>query len=190
MIDRRVQKTLQSLHQALISLILEKGYDAVSVQDILDKANVGRSTFYSHFGSKEALLQRGLEDLRKLLSSHQRAARAGRPRDAGGSMAFSRVLFEHASGYREVYRAMLGQRAGALVTSRMSSLLAELVQAELPPRLANKAIRHIPRDAVVHYIAGALLSVLTWWVDEGDKVSAVEADAIFRGLALSSVLGT
>jgi len=54
--DRRTQKTKKYLAAALIELIIEKGYDAITVQDIIDRANVGRSTFYSHYESKEQLL--------------------------------------------------------------------------------------------------------------------------------------
>ena len=55
-IDRRVSKTKKLLSDALMALIIEKGYDDVKVQDILDKANVGRTTFYLHYESKEQLL--------------------------------------------------------------------------------------------------------------------------------------
>jgi AcrR family transcriptional regulator len=52
-LDRRIQKTLQHLQTALVELISEKGYDDVTIQEILDRANVGRSTFYAHFENKD-----------------------------------------------------------------------------------------------------------------------------------------
>ena len=55
-VDRRIQKSKKYLSDAFIALILEKGYEAVTVQEIIDRANVGRSTFYAHFESKEQLL--------------------------------------------------------------------------------------------------------------------------------------
>ncbi len=61
--DRRIQRTRQLLHEALITLILEKGYDAITVQDILERANLGRSTFYAHYQDKEALLLSGFQEL-------------------------------------------------------------------------------------------------------------------------------
>src|SRR5512141_2904590 len=62
-IDRRVQRTQQLLREALVALILEKGYDAITVQDILDLANMGRSTFYAHYRDKEDLLLSGFQML-------------------------------------------------------------------------------------------------------------------------------
>jgi len=62
--DRRATRTRRSLHQALISLILRKGYDAITVQEIIDEADIGRATFYAHYRGKEDLLRGGFEALR------------------------------------------------------------------------------------------------------------------------------
>jgi AcrR family transcriptional regulator len=184
-VDRRIQKTLQSLHQALIALILEKGYEAITVQQIIDKANVGRSTFYAHFSSKEQLLQSGLDDLHRFLASQQKAAAVDTARPGEIGLSFSLALFEHASGYRDVYRAMLGQRAGAVVTNLMRSMLMDLVHQEVEGRLASEYSRDIPRGALVQYVVGALLSVLTWWVDTETPYGPREVDAIFRQLVFT-----
>jgi AcrR family transcriptional regulator len=62
--DRRAARTRRALHGALISLILRKGYDAITVQEIIDEADVGRATFYAHYRGKEDLLRGGFEELR------------------------------------------------------------------------------------------------------------------------------
>ena len=66
--DRRVQRTRKLLQDALIALVLEKGYEAVTIQDIIDRANVGRSTFYAHFLDKQHLFLSGFEQLRQELA--------------------------------------------------------------------------------------------------------------------------
>ena len=186
MIDRRVQKTLQALHQALISLILEKGYDAITVQDIIDRANVGRSTFYSHYLGKEQLLQSGLDDLRKLLVTDQKDRRFDRA-DRHVHFGFTLALFEHAHGYREVYRAMVGKHAGAVVINRMKALLTELVKADLATTKLDDQLKDVPRSALIQFVVGAIMSMLIWWVDEKTKVSPAEIDAIFRRLTLPAL---
>ncbi len=65
--DRRVARTRQLLRDALVSLILERGYDEVTVQDVLDRANLGRSTFYAHYRNKDDLLFSGFEEFAALL---------------------------------------------------------------------------------------------------------------------------
>src|SRR5205809_7879580 len=72
--DRRVQRTRQLLQDALISMMIAKGYETTTVQDILDRANVGRATFYAHFADKETLLNSRLADLRSFLGARQRQA--------------------------------------------------------------------------------------------------------------------
>ena len=59
-IDRRAARTRRALHEALIALILRKGYEATTIQDIIDEADIGRSTFYAHYAGKEELLRGGL----------------------------------------------------------------------------------------------------------------------------------
>ena len=66
-VDRRVQRTRDLLRNALIAQLQERGWDVISVQHICDHANVGRSTFYTHFNSKDALLAGGFDDLRKMI---------------------------------------------------------------------------------------------------------------------------
>ena len=56
--DRRVERTRELLQKALIDLIPERGYDAITIQDIVDRANVGRTTFYLHYNSKDELFMR------------------------------------------------------------------------------------------------------------------------------------
>src|SRR5436190_12597876 len=83
--DRRVQRTEDVLHQALISLMIEKGYEVITVQDIIDRANVGRSTFYTHYTGKQELLLRGLNNLSRNLLEQQRLVlgKKGSSRDRG-----------------------------------------------------------------------------------------------------------
>ena len=64
--DRRVQRTRRLLHKALMSRVLEKKYESITVQEILDRADVGRSTFYTHFQDKDELLVSGFENVKNL----------------------------------------------------------------------------------------------------------------------------
>src|SRR5215467_2339104 len=91
--DRRVQRTHDVLHRALMSLIIEKGYEVITVQDIIDRANVGRSTFYTHYVGKQDLLRKGLTHLKEQLLTHQRAARASKRTPTEQVFAFSLALF-------------------------------------------------------------------------------------------------
>ena len=185
--DRRVARTRAMLQQAHISLILEKGYEAITVEDICQVANVGRSTFYAHYSNKEDLKRSGLEHLRKLLSEHQAgaslASEAARPR----VLDFSLPMFEHARDHLDLYRALAGNRGGAVALGAIRQILSERVGAELAGISAGDAQDAAPRQFTVEYIVGAYMAVLTWWLDGGAKLSPQRMDAMFRGLAIEGV---
>src|SRR5713226_7645962 len=103
--DRRVRRTRESLHKALISLALEKNYDSITVQEVLDRADVGRSTFYVNFKSMYELLISGLDDLQITLNSAHQYQRTSAKRNER-VIAFSSAMFDHANGYRNVYLAL------------------------------------------------------------------------------------
>lgn len=187
MIDRRVQRTRQALHHALIMLILEKGYDAVTVQDIIDKANVGRSTFYAHFVGKEDLLRAGLTELGKMLREHQRKSLAAPGSPGGRCLGFVLPLFEHAQDHADVYRAIVGKRSGAVVMGRLREVLEELVRDDLKALAVRNAPGDIPHGAMIQFIVGALMSILTWWIEHKPKMPATEAVSIFQRLILPTL---
>src|SRR5215216_6649589 len=129
--DRRVERTQRLLREALFSLILEKGFEALTVQEIIERADVGRATFYAHFDNKEDLLVSGLDRLLESLKGRQREALA-----RGGGVdqmvfAFSRDLFAHAEEHRELFRAMVGKESGAAIQRLWHKMLLDLVRQDV-----------------------------------------------------------
>src|SRR5262245_465000 len=126
--DRRVRRTRRLLHQALIDLILERGYDKTTVSDILDRADVGRSTFYTHFRDKDELLVAGFDELQTQFELH--AVDHGRP--AGDAHCPALALFTHAAEYHQLYRALCGRRGGDVAQRHLHRMVTELLRAHLP----------------------------------------------------------
>ncbi len=109
-VDRRVARTKATLHQTLMSLILKRGYEAITIRDICDEANVGRSTFYAHYTSKDDLMRSGIENLRKVLVDRQQDALATEGDIRHRSFGFSLALFERPRPYRPPSGADRGRR--------------------------------------------------------------------------------
>jgi AcrR family transcriptional regulator len=189
-VDRRVARTRAMLQHALISLIIKRGYDPITVEDICEAANVGRSTFYAHFSGKDDLKRSGLDDLRRqLMARHEEIA--PKPGDASeGGFGFSLRLLEHAREHKDLYRALIGGRGGAISLDAIRKMLADLVRGELAARPGKGSTDPVPRELVVQYLVGAYLSVLTWWLDGGTKLPAEKIDAMFRRLAAEGIAHT
>ena len=190
-IDRRIARTRGMLQHALISLILKKDYEAITIEDICDAANVGRSTFYAHYTNKDDLKRSGLdENLRKLLVDRQKDVRGMQGDSGDRSLSFSLTMFEHARDHKDLYRALVGGRGGSVALGTIRRILSGLVRDELAAT-AGKSVGKIPMDAVpreleVQFVVGAYMAVLTWWLDGGAKLPPQQIDAMFRRLSSGS----
>jgi len=185
--DRRVARTQALLQQAHLWLILEKGYEAATAEDICRAANVGRSTFYAHYASKEALKRSGLEQLRKELVEHH-ARVPPPPKDSKPPvLGFGIPMFEHARDHIELYRALVGGSGGAIALGAIRQILSDLLRAELAATSTGAAVNAVPRELVIEYIVGAYMAVMTWWLDGSAKLSPQRMDEMFRRFATESV---
>jgi AcrR family transcriptional regulator len=185
--DRRVQRTHQLLQTALIALIQEKGYEALTVQNIIDRANVGRATFYAHFDSKEDLLVSRLDDLRASLQARQRQAKPQALSPEARMFAYSREMFVHVDEHRAVFRSMVGKRSGAIIQQLFHKMLVDLVRDDVRAMASAQAKGVMPYEAVAQLIAGGLFGLILWWVDGPAKLTVEEIDALFRRMAMPAL---
>lgn len=186
-IDRRVAQTRARLQHALNSLIFKKDYEAITIRNICDVANVARSTFYAHFASKDELKRSGFEPLRRLLADRQREALAMPQGVKDRHFGFSLAMFEHARDHRKHYRALVGGHGGTISLGTIRQVLADLVRKELMTTASRSTGDVIPRDLAVQFVVGAFMAVMTWWLDGGAKLPPHRVDAVFRSLATQGI---
>ncbi len=186
-IDRRIQRTRALLRDALVSLFLRMDYETITIKDIVDEANVARSTFYAHYASKEELLRSGFEALRVQLIDQQKEALAKRADLEDRSMAFSLPMFEHAAGHIDLYRALIGGRGGAVAVDSIRRILSDLVRDELTATLKRTSADGVPHEMVVQFVVGAFMAVLTWWLDRKAKIPPEKIDAMFRQIVIQGI---
>lgn len=170
--DRRTLRTRTALHGALIKLIVQRGYDEITVADIADAADVGRSTFYVHYGDKDDLLRSGIGYLKTML------AHPPMPSDDNDPLRFSPFLTSHLKDQKTLYRAIMRGSAGPIVIGTMRQALCEVLRLELRTAKGKR-----PDELLVQFIVGAYLSVVTWWLDRGARESPEVIDRAFRQLA-------
>ena len=181
--DRRVQRTRQLLRDALVSLILGKGYKKITVQDIIDRANVGRSTFYSHYRDKEDLLFSGFDELAHDLHRHMRSPDASD--DNQGHLLHSLEFFIHAYNNKELYMAMTESGGGELILDIARQHMGNHIQVHLSqfPFIGEE----IPLTVITNFLAGSLLTMIVWWLEQKIPYTPEEMDDMFNALAMPGV---
>ncbi len=182
-LDRRVVRTRQLLRGALLELILEKGFDAVTVQDITDRANLGRATFYLHYkGGKEELLLSNLESIYdELVARLKPLKREGlRPSENRPSQ----VAFEHAAEHRDLYLVLLHSQAAATLAQRIREYLAGVIQQDLETWATDSPL---PLEVIANYMAGSLIALITWWLEHDMPYPPAYMSDIFSRLTLPGV---
>jgi AcrR family transcriptional regulator len=184
--DRRIQRTEQMLREALIGLILERGYDAITVQDILDRANMGRSTFYAHYRDKEDLLLSGFQALFDAFQKEylQMAAPAADPAQAGKELSL--FFFRHAGSHPGLFKAMIGEQGGKIIQEHAQKYLEQFIGAHIAAQLSERQ-KNVPVDILAHYIASSYLALLTWWLDHDLPYTPEQIDALYQQLVFPGI---
>jgi AcrR family transcriptional regulator len=181
-VDRRARRTRDVLGDALIDLMQERAFNSITVQDVLDRAEVGRSTFYTHYRDKDDLFLSDVEDFWEAISTMLQ--RSG---EDSKRVAPVRELFTHVAEAK-VFRE-------ALVASGKVHDVMELGQGQFARAVEQRLIKLSTAQgtapgqfaAVAHALAGALFSSLSWWIDRGMPLSAAEMDRAFHRLVWSGV---
>lgn len=192
-VDRRVTRTRATLQEGLCALLRRKHYEAITIGDICAAANVGRSTFYAHYKSKDDLKRSGLERLHAALAERQQAARVSSREDCKRNFGFSLSVFAHARDHLDHYRTLAGGRGSAVALAKLRQMVTDLVRRELSLIEPEDSGDARAREVVVQFVAGAFVALLIWWLDSGAKLLPEQIDAIFkqlvtRGLASDPLL--
>lgn len=205
--DRRVQKTRKLLQDALIELVAEKGYETVTIQELLDRANVGRSTFYAHFQDKDQLLHSILERLDELFEQHKKqllnaAKNSGNPdsTELPHGLSPTLSLFQFAGENHRFFKAMLANRGYGIFAKPVYDYVFAHVHGLFTRPVHNDVVTHLhgpfemlkshekygslESEVAAHYFASAVMGVLVWWVEKDMPCTAEETDRLFRELAM------
>jgi AcrR family transcriptional regulator len=193
----------------LIELVAEKSYESVSIREILERANVGRSTFYAHFQDKDQLLHSILDRLDGLFEQHEKLFL-----DAKKSFGTADImnlthefsptlsLFQFIGQNHRFFKAMLGNRGYGIFAKPVYDYVFAHVHGIFTKPVHNDVVAHLHEsfkilrsnekygsleaEIAAHYFVSALMGILVWWVEKDMPCTAEEMDRLFRQLAIPS----
>jgi AcrR family transcriptional regulator len=185
--DRRSARSRRLILAAMMDLLFERSYDHITVRDILDRADVGRSTFYTHFFDKEDVLASIAEQELKLLSRQLVERATGQE-----TIIPSLELFAHVGEHHQYFRAMLRGHARETLWDAAQNALSRNIEQALASRYGKEGRSPvvIPVAVASQYLAGALLNLLKWWLEADMPYTPPQMDQIFQQLALPGVWAT
>lgn len=166
--DPRVRKTRRAMRQAFIRLILQKGYDAITIQDIADEAETARITFYRHYADKEELLMDCLNQLYDELA--ERTERITPEAIRSGKTPVL-VLYEHIAEQEQLYRLLFSSRGTPVVIERLRHHLATRAMEAIRSVIAPDSLQ-APLEIIAYHAAGAQIGLAIWWLDQGKPYPA------------------
>jgi AcrR family transcriptional regulator len=178
--DRRVLRTRDTLGDALVQLIHEKAFDDITVQEVLDRAGVGRSTFYAHYSDKDDLFLSDVEDFFELFASLLTRRQASPTR-----LAPVGEFFAHISEAREFYARLVAAGKANDVKALGLGFFARSIEQRL--QLAGVTMDRVQMAAHAHALAGSMFALLDWWIDQGMKADPKEMDALFHKIAWNGI---
>ena len=165
-IDRRIQKTKKLLSESLIALILERGYENITVQEILDRANVGRSTFYSHYEGKDQLFLAGPKNLGVEVFDLRL--------DGGSADPDFLPLFRHIAGNLPLGKAMLGRKSGEFFMGHLQAHLAGALKDRYKGRFGRSKSDQFRLRAFSAAAGASIMAFVSAWLEEDLPVAAEE----------------
>jgi AcrR family transcriptional regulator len=164
---------------------VEAYYDAITVEDLCERANVGRSTFYAHYTGKDDLLRSGLARLREVFIGRQTGAAIAKDKK-DCELTFSLAMFQHARNHAHLHRA-LGNRGTTIALDAIREVLCDLVRSELTAATGKNSPSTLPRELIVQCVVGAHMGVVSWWLNGGANLPPEQVAAMFRRLAIEGL---
>ncbi|HET8846098.1 MAG TPA: TetR/AcrR family transcriptional regulator [Ktedonobacteraceae bacterium] len=170
--DRRVRRTQKLLAKALIALTLEKGYEAITIRDITDRAEVGYATFFRHYHDKDALLKDVLDvvldELTGLLQTPM----------SDNNAATGTLIFRYVQEHVEVVHVLLSSRASSTMLRRIIEAGTQSVFHQNPPLTSSL----IPQEIAAYHLVASTISLIQWWIERKMPYAPEQMGIIYQEL--------
>lgn len=185
--DRRQQKTRQAIFAAFGTLLEKKSYNNITVQEIIDEANIGRSTFYAHFETKDELLRSMCMDIfhhvfsNKLQQEKNHDFSSG---DQGLDKKITHILY-HLQENQKNLKGILTCESGDLFMRYFRQYLSEMFSGYMKPGGGCA-----PQEYILNHVVCSFAETVRWWITEHSHFTPEEISTFFLSAMPDSIFGT
>lgn len=178
--DRRQQKTRKAIYEAFTALLAEKNYNNITVQNIIDAADVGRTTFYAHFETKDDLLKSLCEELfgHIIVSAADSAHSSGLYSQIHAPQSVFCHLLQHLQKNDNNILGLLSCKSSDLFLQYFKDSMSKLIQNRFTIRKTEGAME-IPQDFLINHITGSFVEMVNWWIKGHMQQTPEELDRYF-----------
>jgi AcrR family transcriptional regulator len=173
---RRKHRTREALKASAAALLVEKGYDALTVQDITDRLDLARATFYVHFRDKDEIVWALAQDSFAALAERLQAV--DEPDAAAWHARKLALVFGYVAEQRALFQVMLGERGHITLIRRLAATMAEIIAGDLARTAPQSRESH---PLATQFLAGAMIQTITWWLERGLPESPAALADAFHG---------
>lgn len=192
-LDRRVSRTRNQLRRSLLALILEKGYEGVTVEELTERAGIARGTFYLHYRHKEdlmlAIAGELIDDLVDQLSDLPLSCWQ---MPAEGVAEPIELVFSHAAEHADLYQILLRGEVSFPVARRLRAIILEATRGFLDYKQKQEGLEldsRIPPNAFASYLAGSWMGTIGWWLEQDMPYELEEMAIIFQQMFYHGSMG-
>jgi AcrR family transcriptional regulator len=170
--DPRVKRTQRFLKDALLSLIKEKGFDAITIRDLTDTADLNRATFYRHYQDKFDLLDQTIDDMLLDLGTHVEPKSVEELNRKDGVIPIYLRMFEFISEHSFFFQVVMGENGISFFQRRLLSIIGQFINKKIDQLHPDLKKMDIPKDIFIQYISFANLGLISYWLEIDMKYSA------------------
>jgi AcrR family transcriptional regulator len=174
--ERRKQRTRYKMQVAMLELILEKGFEEIVIQDITDRADVGRGTFYFHFDDKEDILWSIVKNRIHRTEREVEASYTGELPPQPEYIGYVNI-FTHIDQNQTMYQAILGGKGSQVISARVRDYLVSETQRDMEALDIYRDIGQ-PPEITAHIVVGLIMSLAVWWLETPNDKTPEDMGAI------------
>ncbi|MDQ0885856.1 AcrR family transcriptional regulator [Paenibacillus sp. V4I9] len=171
-VDPRVKRTRNMLKEALLVLIEEKGFDAITIRDLTERAEINRATFYQHYKDKFDLLDQTIDEMLLSFATYASPKSSTEFTDNDGTIPIFSRMFEFISEHAFFFQVMMGKHGVPFFQNRFLNITRKFMDEKIKNIHPHPEKMSIPKEIYIQYMVFSNLGLISYWLESDMQYSA------------------